>query len=192
VLIPLCGSPLNQKGNIVSSFIDLTGRAFGKWTVLEKGTKRRYWVCQCECGLIKECYGTNLASGHSNGCLSCVHPKRLAKGQARFNALLHDYKHGAEDRGLTWELSDDQAKGLMALPCRYCGKRPEEEPITRMKYTSANRVVDDFLYNGIDRVDNKLGYTEANSVTCCKICNRAKSSLPVEVFLAWIQRLRVN
>ena len=47
----------------------------------------------------------------------------------------------------------------------------------------------DFTYNGIDRVDNALGYTTGNVVPCCKQCNHAKSDMPYADFMAWIARL---
>ena len=45
----------------------------------------------------------------------------------------------------------------------------------------------DFIYNGIDRLDNNEGYLPSNVVTCCKICNRAKHSLTVVEFLEWVR-----
>ena len=40
------------------------------------------------------------------------------------------------------------------------------------------------------RLDNYKGYTIDNCVSCCKICNRAKGSLPLETFQKWIERLK--
>lgn len=56
--------------------IDLTGQKFGKLTVLRKsdhsGSHGFLWVCQCECGNIKEFYTSRLRDGtnRSCGCLS--------------------------------------------------------------------------------------------------------------------------
>jgi hypothetical protein len=44
---------------------------------------------------------------------------------------------------------------------------------------------DAFLHNGIDRLDNALGYTTANSVPCCKPCNQAKNDRSVDEFRDW-------
>jgi len=34
------------------------------------------------------------------------------------------------------------------------------------------------------------GYTKKNCVSCCKICNRAKSGMGFDDFMSWIRRLQ--
>lgn len=58
-----------------NQYEDLTGRVYGRWTVLgfshhHKGSKI-YWRCRCECGTEKAVYGYYLKMGrtHSCGCL---------------------------------------------------------------------------------------------------------------------------
>lgn len=56
--------------------IDLTGQKFGKWTVIKKSNKQTsscnaYWVCQCECGVIKDVCGTDLRRRKTTQCLHC-------------------------------------------------------------------------------------------------------------------------
>lgn len=36
--------------------------------------------------------------------------------------------------------------------------------------------------NGVDRIDNLVGYTDGNCVPCCQSCNIAKNSFSVEEF----------
>lgn len=54
------------------SLIDLTGKRFGRWTVLEKapskGKSGARWVCKCECGTVKEIQGQTLRRGQSKSC----------------------------------------------------------------------------------------------------------------------------
>ena len=57
--------------------------------------------------------------------------------------------------------------------CHYCGKEPNK-------------------YNGIDRVNNELGYIDSNCVSCCSFCNMEKNDLPVEYFLKWVLKLYNN
>ena len=47
-----------------------------------------------------------------------------------------------------------------------------------------------FNYNGIDRVDNKIGYTLKNCVTCCKYCNNAKKDNDVDEFKEWLEYVK--
>jgi len=50
-----------------SKFIDLTGRKFGRWTVLSYSGKHM-WKCRCECGVEKEILGASLKNGSSLSC----------------------------------------------------------------------------------------------------------------------------
>lgn len=73
-------------------------------------------------------------------------------------------------RGLTWSLTLTEFKTLVTAPCWYCGKPPDQEfKSTLMRRQAIKR-------NGIDRVDNTIGYTLANCVSCCTTCNREKGS----------------
>lgn len=55
----------------MASLLDLTGKSFGRWTVIEKGFRHKnqlYWKCRCECGTIKEVLGVSLREGRSTSC----------------------------------------------------------------------------------------------------------------------------
>ncbi len=63
---------------------DLTGRRFGKWTVLKyAGQRARYsggrrfstrmWLCRCDCGVQKEVPHHNLTGERSKRCRQCCH-----------------------------------------------------------------------------------------------------------------------
>lgn len=60
--------------------IDLTGKVFGKWKVLEFSYRKGrdyYWKCQCECGVIKDVSAGNLKSGKSTQCKQCFYGKPI-------------------------------------------------------------------------------------------------------------------
>jgi len=86
--------------------------------------------------------------------------------------VLWQYKEGADSRGYSWKLQDEEAFDLMIRPCHYCGC----EPGTRNKNG----------LNGIDRVDNTRGYEKGNVVPCCGTCNLLKGARTVDEFLAQI------
>lgn len=56
----------------MGSFIDLSGKRFGKWLVIKRDNsikkKNIYWICKCDCGKIKSVSGTSLRSGISISC----------------------------------------------------------------------------------------------------------------------------
>lgn len=86
------------------------------------------------------------------------------------------YRRNAHDRGLTFDLTKEQFSALVQAACHYCGAPPA--PL----YSHA-------AATGVDRLDNARGYTLDNVVACCRVCNRAKSTMRYEEFSAWIKRL---
>lgn len=69
--------------------------------------------------------------------------------------------------------------------CYYCNV----EPSNFTKFATFNG---QYRYNGVDRMDNNLGYFPVNCVPCCKQCNIAKRDLSFEDFKSWITRLSNN
>lgn len=64
--------------------IDLTGRRFGRLTVLKQaGTSpsgERRWLCHCDCGKELTVFAGNLRRGRTQSC-GCYHKDVLSKGQ---------------------------------------------------------------------------------------------------------------
>lgn len=71
---------------------------------------------------------------------------------------------------------------LISGNCFYCGI----EAKTQMHSSQS------FFKNGIDRQRNDEGYHLDNCVSCCPMCNFAKRSTPLDIFLAWIERVSDN
>lgn len=66
-------------------YTDLTGRKYGRLTVLEKSNRQYYgtqWVCRCRCGNITEVRADNLQGKHTRSC-GC-----LTSDQSRVNISL--------------------------------------------------------------------------------------------------------
>lgn len=70
---------MSQSGTampVSGRFQDLTGRTFGRWTVISfQGCNVRHhseWMCRCECGTQKITLGTYLLCGQSLSCGRCV------------------------------------------------------------------------------------------------------------------------
>ena len=176
---------------------DLVGNVFGKLTVLSlspirykapRGKPQRQWVCLCECGNTSTVTSNNLAMGHQISCgCSGRHPtaeiiKKRALGIVKVDTGLKEtyrsYKSNANKRGIQFELTLEDARDLFSKDCHYCGRKPSSMYI-KSYYP--------FIYNGIDRKINSLGYLKENCVTCCGICNRSKVDLDYDVFLHMIE-----
>jgi hypothetical protein len=89
------------------------------------------------------------------------------------------YVQSARRRKLEWALTEAQFSEITSSVCWYCGDAPAQE---RNKYPGAR-------FNGIDRVDNAIGYIVGNVVACCGQCNRAKHVNTAEQFLAMARRI---
>jgi hypothetical protein len=75
------------------NFIDLTGKIFGKLTVLKLDCIRKqktYWFCLCVCGGTKSVLRDSLQSGRTQSC-GCIHKEQLS---IRNTTVLK--KHGME------------------------------------------------------------------------------------------------
>lgn len=66
----------------MGSFIDLSGKKFGRLTVIERDLSRKrsavYWLCKCECGNIASVKGIYLRDGHTRSC-GCLRKETEAK-----------------------------------------------------------------------------------------------------------------
>jgi hypothetical protein len=76
------------------------------------------------------------------------------------------YLHSAKKRGYTFELDEHNFITIKSNPCYLCGKQNS-----------------DTHQNGIDRIDNNIGYILSNSKSCCKTCNFMKSNYSLHDFL---------
>jgi transposase len=96
------------------------------------------------------------------------------KKDADIRSLYGVYKYGAKHRNLTFNLPLDRFKTLILTNCHYCGKPPSSHYKNKCY---------DLTYNGIDRIDNNVGYEEDNTVTCCWFCNKMKGTFTHEEFV---------
>lgn len=161
----------------------MTVLSFAGHNVPKRGSKRVTWLIKCSCGNKKVMLGTTLRNTKVQSCGHKRGFRKLPDGQAAINIRLHQYRHNAIKFGREFSLDFDQFKKLLLGTCNYCGAPPSSVVKARGKYQN------DFLYNGVDRVDNEEGYTVSNSVSCCGTCNMMKRAMPVQDFLAHTKRI---
>lgn len=163
---------------------DLTGKQFGRLTVIGRGqkpigTKSRtaFWVCKCVCGKTVNIRASSLTTGVTISC-GCYNREVIGKSVVSAATRIYNiYKRMAETRNIEFYLTKDEFIDLAIGPCYYCGIGPQHKVVRRN---------DEFIYNGIDRVDNLKGYTLGNCVSCCEICNKAKRTMTVDRFRNWV------
>ncbi|AKI80156.1 hypothetical protein QJ850_gp543 [Acanthamoeba polyphaga mimivirus] len=97
------------------------------------------------------------------------YPEKKGITTIRYNTISSDkymrYKSVAIEKGLEFTLTKQEFEKLVESNCYYCD----------CKYKNT--------INGIDRIDNNIGYILDNCVTACSMCNNMKNTLNVETFI---------
>ena len=160
---------------------------------------KHLWLCKCDCGNEKIVVGDNLSSGKSNSCGCLLHEitgkcNKYGYYKDREEAILRvQYSHlkRRNKKFIGEVMSFEEFVIKSKSPCFYCGLEYSRELQDRRNETICMGLVSDIIVkcNGIDRVDSNIGYTSENTVSCCKYCNTAKSTMTVENFKNWIIRL---
>lgn len=91
--------------NNPTQLIEMTGRRFGRLTVLERGLNgpdwHSRWVCRCDCGVVREVMGYSLRRGNTRscGCLSRESSRgRLRHGENARNSTEYRSWASMKDR----------------------------------------------------------------------------------------------
>lgn len=178
------------------NYYELIGNIYGRSEIIGLGPiipygshnrTRQQVLCLCECGTP---YYVSYSSLQQNKTISCgcfrregaSERKRLLPGEASLRATYGNYKSRAKKIDKSFELTLEEFEKLTNLNCDYCGSAPSTRCIRKNYYGTS-------IGNGLDRVDNNLGYTTENVVPCCILCNKAKGSISYEDFIKWLNNL---
>lgn len=91
-----------------------------------------------------------------------------------YKGMYSKLKFRAKEFKRPMELTFEEFVAIRQNPCKYC-----LQPLPICGYR-------------VDRIDNSLGYTVANSVPCCGKCNKAKSNLSEWEFLDLVRCIYEN
>lgn len=182
-----------------SAWKPMVGSKWGRLKIIAYlGRKRHgshghvgFYKCQCDCGTVVERNHSCLTQKQtvSCGCWKAENvSKRFRKINTAFEDLWHQYRRGAKDRGFCWELTKDQFKNLTQGICYYTGRMPRNLTLSSSSRKRMKRGLEPlpggvYIYNGIDRLDNEIGYIEGNCVSCCEEANRAKHKMSSSEFI---------
>lgn len=175
------------------------GQQVGDFTISSYDKNEGRYQLTCKCGAtsigasdhITRKISLLLSEGYV-ACQNCTFKYQQEFKETRIkNDKLYTYKDvyreyvkKAKERGISFELSLDQASVLFEQNCYYCGSEP------RNFRTRQNG--QEIIYQGIDRVDNKIGYNIENVVACCKYCNSSKMDRTQDDFLNHISKIYFN
>jgi hypothetical protein len=141
----------------------------------------------CACGRNHEVSISKLSCGSTKSCRCSRTADSYVYGTGNplIATVLTTYKHRAKKKNLDFRLDHYAVKKLVTAPCYYCGVIPYRQ----WNVVTASGKIDSLACNGIDRVNNDLGYVPSNVVPCCPRCNYAKREMGLQEFAAWAIRL---
>ena len=179
----------------------LIGKQFNNLTIISftdnKLVSKVKYNCLCDCGNIKVVGHNNLVYNKTKtcGCYSknkmrelCKKTFRLTPGESSSRNLYKCYEKKCRKLKREFNITLEYFRMITKMNCYYC----EVEPGNRHKTISKDKEweeINTYIYNGLDRIDSNLGYTEENVVPCCKICNTAKMDYPQDQFIEWLKRI---
>lgn len=179
--------------------LDLTGQRFGKLIaikIIERDKNRQIvWLCKCDCGKDHKVTATGLRAGrvgHGKGVKSCGCYrdtfKLLPGDEGSFNAWFNAYRYNSNyhsRKKKEFSLTKNEFRLITNKNCIYCGSEPKPY------YAKNRKAVSPVPYfcNGIDRINNEVGYTFSNCVPCCSLCNYMKRGLSFFDFMNHIHKI---
>ena len=153
----------------------------------------------CDCGTKDHiAIGAVVKSGKTKSCgcmlresrlrnISKLKKKTVTLEHRALSNIFNQYRTTARNRGLIFELDWESMREIILQPCFYCNESKVNSYKIRGRESEG-----EFLYNGIDRVDNLKGYTKENSVPCCRMCNFMKRDFNQDDFLAQVIKITAN
>lgn len=174
---------------------DWTGQTFNELTFVRR-TDERYrgavlWELRCSCGttikriahfvvkgITKSCGCKTKALRADAGAKSRKLDPRISSGRSIWRRV---YKDGCDF---------DTFLRLSQLPCTYCGVPPSRiYNKYDMDKRHPRRPEADFIYNGLDRLDNSKDHSPDNIVPCCTVCNLMKGTFSVSDFFKQVRKI---
>lgn len=168
-------------------FHNLIGQTFnGNTAITYVGQNKQHchvYEFKCNCGKTFQSEGNDIKSGKikSCGCRWNSDLTRNARPNKALESIIYaEYRLKAKQRDHEFQLTKEQVHELIFNNCHYCNS----PPLNAKKYKNYT-----LNYNGIDRLDNNLGYEIGNVVTACKYCNQAKHMMTAGYFKDLLNRI---
>lgn len=175
------------------------GQQIGNFTISAYLQDESNYILTCKCGNTSKGASdhvtrkiSNLLSDGFTGCSKCVlENQEMLKTQREFNDKKYVYKDvyreyvkKSKAREINFSLSIEEASELFSKNCYYCNRPPSN----KRSRTSGVEII----YQGIDRVNNQIGYLSGNVVPCCKFCNSFKLDRTTDDFFQHVRDIYFN
>lgn len=178
---------------------EMTGKKFGKWTVLSRTRRKQpngkytyLATCQCECGTIKDIVVNHLRNGRSRscGCDKSRYDKVVGSKNKRFKGhkdirgtIWSHIRNGALNRGIEFALGIEEAWALFEKQERKCALTGLAICFDKCRGDSTA---------SLDRIDSSKGYTIDNVQWVHKDVNIMKNRYGMEYFVEICRLVTTN
>jgi hypothetical protein len=109
---------------------------------------------------------------HNNIICGQFYPNSFSNHKA---TSYNGYKSRANKKQIDFEINETEFHNIISNPCYLCGKKNSETHS-----------------NGIDRIDNSIGYIISNLQTCCGECNYMKKDYNIDDFMNKLKMIYDN
>lgn len=154
---------INTCGSCPDLKPDLTGKNYGRWTVLERTEKKNgktSYLCKCDCGTIKVVNADNLLNGHSLSC-GCLQ-KEIVSERETTHGMTHTriYNIYNNMKNRCYNPNDDRYKDYGGRGIKICSEWIGEHGFDNFCNWSMENGYADSLT--IDRIDVNGDYKSSN------------------------------
>lgn len=179
------------------SFIDLTGKKFGRLTVLKRVENRgvsKCWSCQCDCGTIKTLRATSLVSGGTKSC-GCLYNELNEGRKLKIDKLNFSWTGYGDISGSFWTHINGHAKSRN-LKFNITIENAWDLFIKQNKKCSLTNL--ELIMKGggrtasLDRIDNNEGYVLGNIQWVHKDINIMKNKHDQSYFIDLCKKVALN
>ena len=185
------------------------GDRYHRWLIIGDGEEVKYAdnklypkvLCRCDCGVERKVDLRALKRGSAKSCgcyrkevaINNVLPYRPKPNPHPWEwRLFEHFKRGCKSRKISCEISLDDFKEFLIQDCYYCGESPSNVYKYETRDNEGRKLFIPNKYQGIDRVDSKIGYVKENCVPCCISCNHAKMHREQRNFIQWVDKIYNN
>lgn len=177
----------------MKTLVDLTGRVFGKWTVLHRALDTRgtsaSWCCVCECGREAVRVGSSLVNQKTTMCVVCAGARRSGSANHQWKGYeeissryITRCKRQAASRGLAYEVSVEYLWSLFLKQDRKCALSGVEIKFGRSDVAGNHTA-------SLDRIDPSVGYVQSNVQWIHYKLNHMKMDMQQLEFIEWAAKV---
>jgi hypothetical protein len=168
---------------------DLIGKRFGKLIVLSEITERNKnghikYVCKCDCGNVKEIFGTHLKQEKIVSC-GCKNKINGVSGEMWYNIIKSGISVRNKRKNLDINITKEYLNDLYKKQDGKCG-------LSKLPITLPTTWKDRTYTASLDRINSDEGYVIGNVQWVHKHINVMKNTFPQEIFIFLCQQIAEN